>query len=264
MPWFRVDDSFYRHRKVRKLGRDKAGAVGLWLLCGAWCAENLTDGFVPAEQVELWDGPRRKYARRLVEVGFWHEAEQDGETGYQFHDWADYQPTRASVEADREAWRAKKAEQRERKRLKASRRVSPGDTREDTTQDGNRESRESPALPVPGPVPGPGSGYLGEGVSPAVPRTNPHPQRPPEHCEKHPGGTDQPCGQCADARRAAEQWDADDAARREQIADDIERARLDRRLECEHGTPGGLFTHPVTGLSATCAQCRSGQRQAAS
>ncbi|WP_285485610.1 hypothetical protein [Amycolatopsis taiwanensis] len=47
---------------------------------------------------------------------------------------------------------------------------------------------------------------------------------------------------------------------RARVAGELERARLDRRMECEHGTPGGLYRRPDTGRSATCAQCRATQR----
>lgn len=101
MTWFKVDDGLPEHRKVRRLGRDKAPAMGVWVLCGAWVAANLNDGFVPDEVVQRYDS-RSKYSARLVEVGLWLRAEEDGERGYRFHDWADIQPTRADIEARRE------------------------------------------------------------------------------------------------------------------------------------------------------------------
>lgn len=107
MTWFKVDDSFYRHRKVRKLGRDKVAAVGLWTLCGDWSADNLSDGFVPWEIVEDWD-PTRAAAARLVDVGLWEDATEDDEDGVRFHDWADHQPTRTQVLAERQ-YNARKA-----------------------------------------------------------------------------------------------------------------------------------------------------------
>lgn len=101
MTWFKVDDQLHDHRKVRKLGKDKMPATGLWALCGSWAADNLTDGFIPTEIVRRHD-PMLKYAKRLVAVGFWEPAEQDGEDGFQFHDWGDHQPTRREVLGKRE------------------------------------------------------------------------------------------------------------------------------------------------------------------
>lgn len=104
MTWFRVDDKFHDHPKVRKLRGDKLAAAGLWSLAGSWSSDNLTDGFVPTEIVQRFD-PEERYAERLVEVGLWLPAERDGETGYTFHQWGERQPTRQSVE-DRRVVRA--------------------------------------------------------------------------------------------------------------------------------------------------------------
>lgn len=138
MPWFKSDDGFWRHPKVRKLGKDRLPAVGLWELAGTWCCDNIAtnvaDGFVPTEQVDQWD-PKHRYAKRLVDVGLWTVAELDGEHGYLFHDWADCNPTRAEIEAEREEWRKKKATQRKGRSTGVSRRVSPGDSRGDAPVD---------------------------------------------------------------------------------------------------------------------------------
>lgn len=274
MPWFKTDDSFYRHRKVRKLGRDKLAAVGLWQLAGAWCADNVdtntADGFVPDEQVELWDA-RHRYAKRLVEVGLWERSEVDGEHGYVFHDWADYQPTRAVVEAEREAWRQRKERSREKSR-RDTRRDSRRESREDSREESTPDSHESHAAPVPVPVPVPTSGHLGEGESPterAHEPSTPHPEnlegtRPPERCPRHRNVDDPPnCGQCADHRRAAEAHDARHDADRQRVADEIDQARRDPRMRCEHGADGGRYLRPDTGQSATCAQCRRTERTSA-
>jgi hypothetical protein len=141
--WFKGDDRFYRHPKVRKLGKDRLPAVGLWALCGTWCADNLitspADGFVPYDQITQWD-PKHRYAKRLVEVGLWKEVDVDGERGYLFHDWADCNPTRAEIEAEREEWRKKKAAQRKGRRTSVSRGVSPGDSTEDDPVDNSPDS----------------------------------------------------------------------------------------------------------------------------
>lgn len=80
--------------------------------------------------------------------------------------------------------------------------------------------------------------------------------RPSPHCDLHPGGTDKPCRGCAEARRAAEAWDGAQVLRSKQIAREVERAIADPRERCHHDTDGGLFIHPLTGQSATCAFCR--------
>lgn len=97
MPWFKVDDKLHDHRKARAAG---PAAMGLWVLAGSWSADNLTDGFIPASLLPRWG--RQREANRLTEVGLWHAAEQDGEKGWRFHEWAERQPTRAQKEAERE------------------------------------------------------------------------------------------------------------------------------------------------------------------
>lgn len=122
MTWFRIDDKFGEHPKVRRLAKDRVAAVGLWTLCGIWCADNTavntSDGFVPTEVVRRHD-PRLRLAKRLVEVGLWHESTSQDEVGFEFHQWSEHQPTRAEVELRRKktaakvaAWRAKKAAQK--------------------------------------------------------------------------------------------------------------------------------------------------------
>ncbi|MBB5748559.1 hypothetical protein [Micrococcus sp. TA1] len=104
MPWFRVDDNFYDHPKVDDLSLE---AVGLWTLCGTYCAKQLTDGFVPARRAMKMGGTESAIAE-LIKSGLW----LDVEGGYQFHDWDAYQPTREKVERDRESARERQARKR--------------------------------------------------------------------------------------------------------------------------------------------------------
>lgn len=100
MTWVRLDEEFPDHPKVAA-----AGPLAAWLhVCAlAYCNRYLTDGFVPAGQVAKladFSGLRVKVgdlAGRLVDVDLWEAAEG----GYRVHDFHDYQPSRAAVEADR-------------------------------------------------------------------------------------------------------------------------------------------------------------------
>jgi hypothetical protein len=92
--WFKVDDKLHDHRKARKAGK---AAMGVWVLAGSWCGNNLTDGFVPREILSRWGTP--KDAQALVAAGLWEQAEQDGEKGWRFHNWTDFQPSKADEEA---------------------------------------------------------------------------------------------------------------------------------------------------------------------
>lgn len=113
MAWFKIDDGFESHPKVKALPRGAARlrAIGLWTLAGNWSARNLTDGSIPAHMLAEF-GATKADATHLVTAGLWHAHghDCDGCTqpdlgGYQFHDWSDYQPTREQKDALREAKR---------------------------------------------------------------------------------------------------------------------------------------------------------------
>jgi hypothetical protein len=95
IPWFKVDDGFHGHPKVVELS---LGAVGLWTLCGSWCAKYLTDGFVPDKTVVRLGGTPEQ-AAELFGVDLWLAA--DG--GFSFRDWEQYQPLKSDIEAERAA-----------------------------------------------------------------------------------------------------------------------------------------------------------------
>lgn len=133
MPWFRVDDTIHDHPKTRAAG---PAAMGLWLMCGTWCAHHLTDGVVTADVAREKGGKNwRRMASALVDAGFWHpldgpldcpcvhDREKNVRTtrelvrgghgpGWVFHDYLVYNPTRERVMADREAEAARKRRER--------------------------------------------------------------------------------------------------------------------------------------------------------
>ena len=94
MPWFKVDDTLPMHAKIVAAGN---AAVGLWVRCGAWSMQQLTDGFIPTAIARQFG--TRGEAKKLVDVGLWIEKDD----GYLFHQWTPRQPTRAHVLAEREA-----------------------------------------------------------------------------------------------------------------------------------------------------------------
>ena len=171
MPWFKGDDGWHKHRKRIRSGLDMMGlaAQGLWFAAGTWCANELTDGWVPSDVVDyLAPGisakDREKVVARLVRAGLWVPEERDGESGWIFHDWADRNPTRKQVEADREA--AAQRQRAARDRARDARRNSG--EQHSTSQ---RESRRD--TPVTTTVTHNGS----HAVS-TVPPTRPDPTRP--------------------------------------------------------------------------------------
>ncbi len=151
--WFKVDDSLATHPKVLEVGN---AAMGLWVRAGAWCAQQLTDGFVSAAAAAMLGTPAE--AEALAAAGLWARVEG----GFEFHQWEERQPSRADAEQRREAdrvrkerWRAAKAAKRETSQRDdnvtgAGQHAGP--TRlEDVTE------TPASALPVPVPVPVPTS-----------------------------------------------------------------------------------------------------------
>lgn len=149
MTWFKVDDQLPDHRKVRRLGQDRLAAVGLWTLCGAW-ASGKTDGFVPDEVVTRYD-PDHFFAKRLNEVGLWHISEEDGETGYLYHDWLHYRSSREREEKVRADTRRRVQAFRGRQRAEQAQRAPDGtfvaDGRVDPVDDYEGGNEDSNALP---------------------------------------------------------------------------------------------------------------------
>lgn len=103
--WVKVDDALPDHPKVLEaglqLGASGAGRVlAIWLKAICYSNHNLTDGFIPERVLRSW----KLYDRRPVDVAevMVHAGIFDREDrGYRFHDYADYQPTKAQVVAKR-------------------------------------------------------------------------------------------------------------------------------------------------------------------
>lgn len=124
MPWVRFDDQYPIHRKVKPLSDSEYRFHNEAIF---WCARNLTDGFVPAEDVSDVSSGRRPYKviPSLVARGLLHEPGHTcaspqcppppGGDGWLLHDYWGYQPSKAKVLAERKAkadrqarWLAKK------------------------------------------------------------------------------------------------------------------------------------------------------------
>lgn len=114
MVWFRVNDGLFSSQKWSKTS---SKARGLWVTSGSWCAFNLTDGNVPSNMLRTLGGTAAA-AQNLVDVGLWHKEED----GWSFHDWADYNPTRASVLQERAAAAARVAKHRQKQQDERDRR----------------------------------------------------------------------------------------------------------------------------------------------
>jgi hypothetical protein len=131
MPWFRIDDKAHSHPKLIKAGN---AALGLWLRCGAYAAQHLTDGIVPGVVAELYGS--KPQAAKLVKAGLWHEHGHDCPSAcpdpapgdYVFHDFLDdgRNTSRARHEAEK-----KKARDRQAKHREGAREDGNGDRKAD-------------------------------------------------------------------------------------------------------------------------------------
>jgi hypothetical protein len=107
VPWFKLDDSFHSHPKVIAAGNE---AVGLFVRCGTYAAEHLTDGFIPEDIAVLYGacdtGSRRNpgtgkpetLGETLVRTKLWRRAAK----GWRMRDYLDYNPSRKAVDKSRE------------------------------------------------------------------------------------------------------------------------------------------------------------------
>ncbi|MET7616982.1 mucin-2 [Streptomyces sp. NPDC005408] len=118
MTWFKIDDSAHMHPKFIAAGN---AALGLWLRCGAYSAQHLTEGTVPGIVAKQYGTAPQ--AAKLVKVGLWHEQGHDcprcaqpAPGDYMVHDFfeAGRNSTRAQVEANRTAAAERKAKSRTR------------------------------------------------------------------------------------------------------------------------------------------------------
>lgn len=103
LTWFKVDDSFHHHSKARKVAAKSPAALALWVLAGSWSSANLTEGFVPDDDLPWILPGAEQLAAELVAARLWKRVKG----GHQFHDWLDFNPSRQQVLDDRAAARAR-------------------------------------------------------------------------------------------------------------------------------------------------------------
>lgn len=125
--WFKVDDALPTNRKVRKLVRRCAPALGLWLVAGTSCSAEHAEGILSADMLAdagqdagLSAALTRKATAALLEVGMWHDSKTikrcddclaavDGKLpagSIYFHDWLVCQFTRDESKIPEVRWKA--------------------------------------------------------------------------------------------------------------------------------------------------------------
>jgi hypothetical protein len=103
----RLDVDYFANPKTLAAGRD---GRDLHLASITWCARYLTDGHIPADAVThiahdagLAQRAVKRAVERAVEAGLWRVCE----AGYELKDFVEMNGSRASVETQRDQWRAR-------------------------------------------------------------------------------------------------------------------------------------------------------------
>lgn len=266
---FFVDDEFSNSREVLAIPRrHRLPAVGLWTLAGSWSANKLTDGKLSHNELKELGATPALIDALVDAAGLWERYEG----GIQFLNWPKWQRTKAQVTAYRQREREKKQNQRNARKTSSAPESTSSDTYlspGDTVGDENLCPQGNPDIPIPVPIPVPIPTGVNSGVSVQSVAAGPA-HTPSKFCPRHPDGTTERCGDCANARTAFSQWqsqrDADAtaaavaivdarAARRSAIEECIECDSAGWRLDspdeaavrCSHGTPSGLqLVHSAT------------------
>jgi hypothetical protein len=160
MSWLKVDDGFHSHPKVMRAG---TAAAGLWVRCGSYVAQHLTDGFVPREVANTYG--TRSLIKALVDNSLWIPT--DG--GWLMHDYAERNPSREQVEADRAAAADRQRRAREAARAKREAEQAAKSQRESQEQSHRDSHRSSDAVTVPPTRPDPTRPVLPTEVQPQTP-----------------------------------------------------------------------------------------------
>lgn len=96
MPWAKLDDRFWIHPSITRVGNTSAGVFARMV---SYCGSFLTDGVVPAEIAQMIAGRDTRALTNLVENGLVDQLESGG---YYIPDYLDYNRSRELIEAERE------------------------------------------------------------------------------------------------------------------------------------------------------------------
>jgi len=109
--WARLDDALIDHTKVftagEAIGKNGAAiALGFYAVGLMWSNKHLTDGYLPIAVIKSFrhvDNPL-SIADALAKAGLW---DKNG-SGFQIHDFDDYNPAASAVKKKRKEDRARK------------------------------------------------------------------------------------------------------------------------------------------------------------
>ena len=151
MAWFKVDDKFHSHPKIKRIPRRiRRTAIGLWTIAGSWCADYETDGAVPEYMLEEFDAEPEEVAA-LVDAELWERTED----GVAFRNWGEFQPTRAQLDEKRAQTAERVQKFRQKKRQNRTEEAPTSDDGNAVTGALVTQVKRSPRtrpVPVPDPI----------------------------------------------------------------------------------------------------------------
>lgn len=147
MVWFKVDDRLPLNMKMISVS---IGAVGLWVEAGALASASQTDGQVLKRLLHaLHPDATEELADELVRAGLW----EDRGDYWQIHDFLDYNPPKAEIEAKKA--RRSKAGKKGGLRSGKTRRSKSEANASASAQASAQAKAQAKTNPVPVPVPVP-------------------------------------------------------------------------------------------------------------
>lgn len=143
MPWAKLDDRMPWSRKIQPLSD---AAFRLYVTGIAWCAAELTDGFISDDNVALLPLRRNRKAAagELVERKLWTRTEG----GYMVHDFLEYNRSAARMQQERKARNARQQAFRDRSNGVTNASLQ-SESNGVTEPPHNGVSNASPSRPVP-------------------------------------------------------------------------------------------------------------------
>ena len=143
MAWFKLNDRFHSEPKVVAAGN---AAIGLYCRLGTYCADMLTDGFIPEAIARSMGTNRELKALTVCPIPDTRELLTVVPGGYLMRDYLEYNPSREQVLADR----AKAKERMDRLRGKPD---GSADVRANKRANNKANNARSSSTPIPTPLP---------------------------------------------------------------------------------------------------------------
>lgn len=137
MSWAKLDDGMWSHPKFLDLSN---GAIGVWSKGLSWCAQHLSDGAIPRTLKTFFRATDGEVAE-LMRAGLWEETA----TGWQVHDYLEFNPSRESVLGDRAKGKQRAQRSYERRKERAD---SSGEETKFFAEEGSTLFSD-PSRPVP-------------------------------------------------------------------------------------------------------------------